>query len=527
MLKKTLFLLKEKLFNSFYQANIFFRCAVPSFVLLFGSGLLASCGGGKQTTVHFIPDTTTVLRNPLNGWVMYLGRNWDENFWQTQGYDTMRVSDTETVKVSDYASTCYIRTSWSSLEPEEGKYTWNDSTARLTKLLKSATDRNMRLAFRIVVDGRDQGQNTPLYVFDAGASYYTDPNDESRKSPYPDDSVFQAKYSRFIEAFAEKFDDSYKVDFIDGYGLGKWGEAHSMVYKDYANKARVFEWVTDLYARCFTKVPLVINYHRLVGANNVTGWGDVAPDSEDLLNSAIQKGYSLRHDAFGMNGYYQEWEKEFVAKWNFKRPVIMEGGWITGAHHRYWIDPTGNYREGHSEDVRKGEYQASAEAHVNMMDFRIGDETASWFHKCFDLVKRFVKEGGYRLYPDEVSYPSELRNHEQATLTHRWNNIGWGYCPTNIPQWNQRYKVAVALLGADEEVEQVFVDTESDLSQIIKGKPVTYEQKVILEDVEPGEYVWAIGIVDTTQGNRIGLQIALQGNLTQSGWAKLGKTTVL
>jgi hypothetical protein len=347
MLKKTLFLLKEKLFNSFYQTNAFFRCAVPSFVLLFGSGLLASCGGGKQTTVHFIPDTTTVLRNPLNGWVMYLGRNWDENFWQTQGYDTMRVSDTETVKVSDYASTCYIRTSWSSLEPEEGKYTWNDSTARLTKLLKSATDRNMRLAFRIVVDGRDQGQNTPLYVFDAGASYYTDPNDESRKSPYPDDSVFQAKYSRFIEAFAEKFDDSYKVDFIDGYGLGKWGEAHSMVYKDYANKARVFEWVTDLYARCFTKVPLVINYHRLVGANNVTGWGDVAPDSEDLLNSAIQKGYSLRHDAFGMNGYYQEWEKEFVAKWNFKRPVIMEGGWITGAHHRYWIDPTGNYREGH------------------------------------------------------------------------------------------------------------------------------------------------------------------------------------
>lgn len=83
------------------------------------------------------------------------------------------------------------------------------------------------------------------------------------------------------------------------------------------------------------------------------------------------------------------------------------------------------------------------------------------------------------------------------------------------------------MLGADEEVEQVFVDTESDLSQIIKGKPVTYEQKVILEDVEPGEYVWAIGIVDTTQGNRIGLQIALQGNLTQSGWAKLGKTTVL
>ena len=33
----------------------------------------------------------------------------------------------------------------------------------------------MKLSFRIVVDGRDQGQNTPDYVFDAGAAYFTLP----------------------------------------------------------------------------------------------------------------------------------------------------------------------------------------------------------------------------------------------------------------------------------------------------------------------------------------------------------------
>ena len=70
-----------------------------------------------------------------------------------------------------------------------------------------------------------------------------------------------------------KFDDPDKVDFIDAYGLGKWGEAHTMLYKDYANKEKVFEWITSLYSRCFKKVPLVINYHRLVGANNTSGWG--------------------------------------------------------------------------------------------------------------------------------------------------------------------------------------------------------------------------------------------------------------
>ena len=40
-----------------------------------------------EQTVCFEPDTTSVLKNPLTGWVMYLGRAWDENFWQTQRYD--------------------------------------------------------------------------------------------------------------------------------------------------------------------------------------------------------------------------------------------------------------------------------------------------------------------------------------------------------------------------------------------------------------------------------------------------------
>lgn len=65
----------------------------------------------------------------------------------------------------------------------------------------------------------------------------------------------------------------------------------------------------EFVCSCFDRIPLLINYHRLVAANNVTGWGEVAPDTDYLLQSAIDKGYSLRHDAFGMNGYYQDWEK--------------------------------------------------------------------------------------------------------------------------------------------------------------------------------------------------------------------------
>ena len=47
----------------------------------------------KYTTVTFVPDTVRVLDNPLCGWVMYLGKDWDrsqdENFWEQRGYDNM------------------------------------------------------------------------------------------------------------------------------------------------------------------------------------------------------------------------------------------------------------------------------------------------------------------------------------------------------------------------------------------------------------------------------------------------------
>lgn len=41
----------------------------------------------QSVKVQITPDTVSVLKNPLSGWVIYLGRTWDENFWEKQGYD--------------------------------------------------------------------------------------------------------------------------------------------------------------------------------------------------------------------------------------------------------------------------------------------------------------------------------------------------------------------------------------------------------------------------------------------------------
>lgn len=514
-------------------SNIIISCVLTALSCV----TLYACGSGDDTEDDNggnYPETTLVkpkynksspLRNPLNGWVMYAARTADESYWDTEFY----VPDIgKTVKALDYASACYIRTSWASLNPSDGVYAWNDPGSQIGNLIRGAEKRGLPVAFRIVVDGRDQGMNTPEFVFNAGAQYYLEnANYPTRRTPYPQDPVFKQYYTKFIEALAQEFNDPDRTAFIDAYGLGKWGEAHNVIYEDPNTssgqnterlKEEVFEWVTDLYTRCFTKVPLVINYHRLIG--HPESWGAANANSDKLLVSAINKGYSLRQDAFGMTDYYQSWERQFATTWTYNRPIIMEGGWITGGTHRYWTDSSGKYREGHPEDVRQGEFDASLEAHVNMMDFRAGYETETWFTLCFGLVQRFISEGGYRLYPDQIYLPDQIEKGTEVKINHRWRNMGWGYFPNNIPQWNHKYKVAFALLDSENKAKEIFVDTDSEPSDWHKDNPITYDLKATVRLVA-GSYKWAVAIVDTQKDNQPAIKLAVSDEVTSEGWVQL------
>lgn len=514
---------------------------------MFAAIAVSACACGKEpavtggkpaeiegnVVVKISPDRTTVLRNPLNGWVMYVSGTADPSYFDTKVY----VADLgKEVLVRDYASACYIRTGWKNLNPEKGVYAWNDPTSDIYKLVKRAEELKLPIAFRVVVDGRDQRENTPQFVFDAGAEYWlSDSRFPDRKTPLAIDPVWRKHYEEFIKAFAAYFNDPAKTAFIDGYGLGKWGEGHNVCYEQNnavtsrtsEYKAETMEWITGLYAENFTKVPLVINYHRQIG-HPVSEGKSPQPDSEDVLQIAIDNGYCLRSDAFGMNNQdwgYNDWEKGYVMKWGNKLPILMEGGYIVSSHS-YWNDPAG-YRKDHPEDVREGEFQASMEAKVNMMDFRVGGETKSWFENSFSLVKRFNAEGGYRLYPTQVSVPSAGTFSSRVTLGHSWANLGWGYCPVNIRQWNYKYKVAFALLDSKGEPVKVFVDEQTDLSQWLKGEVTSYTFDVDIKGVAVGAYTWGVGIVDTTEDNRIGIRAAAAASqMTDTGWVRAGTFTV-
>ena len=470
--------------------------------------------------INIEADQHKFLRNPLNGWVLYGSPNLDD-FWLR--YDTLTFDGLDgPFKIEEYANTLYMRISWTMLNPEEDVYGWN-TDQKLIKTIEEAKKRNMKLAFRVVVDSQDKPHDfSPAFVKEAGANgFYSYSGKKKVWSPYPDDPVFQDKYAKFIKAFAKEFNDPNVVDFIDGYGLGKWGEAHGVTYKDEANRVKVLEWVTDLYTTHFTKIPLALNYHRLIGVSK--SWEEPDSLSEQLLDNVFKKGYILRHDAFGMTPYYLEWEKEYASKWvksemgKHKRPIIMEGGWVTQQHRWDLHDPRGYKTLG---DVRQGEYDDSKEAKVNMMDFRI-NETESWFKESYNLVTDFISYGGYRLYPKSISIPHKINSGNGVTIMHAWKNIGWGFCPNNIPQWNYKYKVAFAIIDKKtDKVKQVIVDTDSEPSDWFINEDHSYLLTSTI-NVPKGDYYWAVAIVDTTNNNEPAIELSTKNEPTNTGWTSL------
>jgi len=493
----------------------------------------------ENTSVSVVPDRTTLYKNPMLGWVIYagLGSGLSDTFWED--YDNMPSSEGN-IKVSDYATTLFIRGAWSDFNPEEDKYVWDedvntDPARRFKMLAEGAKERNLKLAFSFIVDSQDKHYNfTPAYVKDAPGmtGYVTTTGSVNVWSPYPDNTVFQQYYEKFIKAVAQKYDDPDVVQFISGTGLGKWGESHTVRYstEDNAPREQVFDWVTSLYAEAFKNVPVVINYHRCILSRSA--WFDSNDEqlavAERLLNKAVDKGFSLRHDAFGMKSYYKTWEKNYAVNKKYKRPIIGEGGWVKNSHgNSIKNDGYASYA-----DVRKGEFEDARAASVNMMDFRytkntVNGETYSWFNDAFPLIEQFISEGGYRLYPDRLSLPSQVNNGSEITIEHRWLNLGWGYCPANIPQWKDKYKVAFALLDKETLTPRyTFIDTAPELSDWVKGKPANYTFTRKISDVSKGEYVWAVGLVDTTKDNNVGIQISARENITPEGWLKLLDVTV-
>jgi hypothetical protein len=119
-----------------------------------------------NSTVIPNEDSTSMIRNPAMGWVLYVDFQKitdPQAYWAAQDQNAQK------------ASIFYMRAPWAEFEPEEGRYAWiYDDNYKA--LIQGALDRGLKLAFRVYTDSRDSYcQSTPDYVRQAGCegTYYT------------------------------------------------------------------------------------------------------------------------------------------------------------------------------------------------------------------------------------------------------------------------------------------------------------------------------------------------------------------
>lgn len=455
-------------------------------------------------TIKPVYDSTSLLRNPAMGWGLYDDASDEvqnaERYWAAQDQAARK-----------HASFFYVRWRWSDMEPEEGKYAWiyNEN---FKKLIQGARDRGLKLCFRVYDNGQDNIRpGTPQFVKQAGAKgYEVRAGLDIHWTPYPDDPVFQEKWSNFVQAFAKEYDNPDLVDFVDGFAIGAWGEAHSIRLLDPDNLEKVFDWYTTLYSQNFKKVLLALPFNGQVG---------FATEKRIAID---HKGYNMRRDGLG-SMWFTDKEKEFAKQMFGKVLLIGEScywGCSTDDCRPYENDR--KYKFNSWKDVYALTYKEAIDYHFNTLDLREIPETKGWTELAPQLVKGFIEQGGYRFFPASVTIPAGFNPNEQVNIMYSWVNKGNGYLPNNNIRWNYKYKPAIAILNEQGEPVKYWVDEKAEPSLWLEtGKLYTYTLSVKLPQLPKGKYSWAISIVDRIKNNTPGIKLAIQSGALQNGWSRL------
>lgn len=459
------------------------------------------------TTVKPVADLNSLLRNPAMGWGLYD----DANGEVQQADEYWRAQDSA---ANAYASFFYIRWRWTDMEPEEGRYAWiYDENYK--KLIKGALDRGLKLCFRVYDNGQDNlRQGTPDYVRKAGAKGYEVGGTKGKHwTPYPDDPVYREKFEKFVQAFAKEYDNPAMVDFVDGFNLGWWGEAHHIKLQEGSLLDEVFDWYTTVYSSNFKNVILSLPFGSQVGF-----------ETEKRI-AIDKKGYAMRRDGLG-SMWFSEEEQAVANSMYGKTLLIGESCWwqCSTDDCKPFASDT-KYKLNTWRDVYELTSTQAIEGHFNTLDLRELPETRGWTSVGKDLVEKFISKGGYRLHPISITYPKKIENGE-LQIKHEWQNSGTGYLPNNLPNWNYKYKPAFALINRKGEVIKYQIDNIAEPSEWLYGRTYINNMQMNLSDVPKGVYELGVAIINKTTDNTPEIKLALKDKQTVKGWNVLGKIIV-
>lgn len=362
----------------------------------------------RQTVVPKATDR--VLLNPGKGWLLYGQR-----------------SDFTADELA-LGAAGYLRLSWESLEPEEGRFRWE----LLDKVISDWADADKQFAFGVMcANSHGPLYTSPKWVFDAGAKFRrvtVDPKDPSYGRPGDkivpefDDPVFLQKLKAFVSALGKRYDGDARLAFVDIRSYGNWGEGHLHPFGGKPISKEALRAHIQMHRDVFKRTQLVLP------------WG--TPDYEDVYDWAVSQGIGMRRDGICGNSDGRE-----TARCVGKAPAVFEFyGSYEYLKERGWWDGKTQWGHGYRlvDCVTRG-----SPSYISMSYW--GRQTRTFLAAERPLIERLANRMGYHLVIAKAQVPRTIRANEPVALTITWENRGVAYLHVSC-------RVALAILNEDSRV---------------------------------------------------------------------------
>jgi hypothetical protein len=370
----------------------------------------------EKFTVAQPVDTRTALVNPQMGWVFHYYDNSIRNYGS-------RLEPSDTVDDFPGLAVIYLRIPWSYLEPEEGKFNWSYVDIPAQRWI----DKGKRIAFRFTVSESVVKYATPKWVQDAGAKgYFFKGGQIVKDGPYwePDfgNPIFLGKLENFLKAVAERYDGNPNVDFIDVGSLGVWGEGHTYASTRKNYPFEVLKKHIDLHLKYFKHTLLIANDDFSYQELDYSDWQEILktdlhklPPKSRIIEYARQKGLSLRDDSILVLAFPRHYFRQDMAQlfW-LNLPVIIES-------------------EHYGSSKRNNAWGDGSMYLQAVEDYHASYASIHWWPREFlneqiKIIDEMNMRMGYRLFPVEISWQSEMETGKPFEFTMKWSNKGVAPC---------------------------------------------------------------------------------------------------
>jgi hypothetical protein len=494
-------------------------------LLLTGTWQLSSAAEPADRSAVVLPeeDPNALLHNPAMGWVVYENYAIDQD---RNGSSTLLTLPTEDFAGVDAVALMF---SWADIEKSEDVYDFSKANFAFDYWRQRGKEIHLRVSAESLLwwAKRDPpaGEGVPAYVLDHLAPHEKQTRTES-DLPYvvvdARNPFYQERLRKFLGALRANFENARRpVTLIDLRGFGLWGEWHSgFRYADVAQRHDALCGILALWSRALPDHFLSLSY-----SYDPDGPRDLYAGPRDRFDAAAIHRFDeyLSFSAFdcalhtpnitfrrdGCGGAVHSNERHLAEKafaMRSKGPFMAEflGGYASnrkaGAAWLSWM------------------LTDALSLHPNyiaLLGWQGGD-ARDFLHEETGLFARGLREMGYRLMPQKITFPKRISAREPFVIETTWINQAVGRAPRNFH---------LVVTAHDPRGKRIGVSDTGEIPTAAWIRAETYRcsHKVQFGEITPGNYMLRLHLVDPQTSRTIELPVR---NARNDGTLDLGTIAI-